>query len=57
VAGTTGALGTILFGRFLLPFEIMSVLLLVAMIGVVVLSQKTRKSGTGDNPPGPAAQV
>jgi NADH-quinone oxidoreductase subunit J len=57
VAGTTGALGTILFGRFLLPFEIMSVLLLVAMIGVVVLSQKTRKSGTGDNPPGPAARL
>jgi NADH-quinone oxidoreductase subunit J len=30
----------LLFTRYLLPFEIVSVLLLVAMVGVVLLSKK-----------------
>jgi NADH-quinone oxidoreductase subunit J len=38
--GATAALGRELFTRYLLPFEIVSVLLLVAMIGVVLLSKK-----------------
>lgn len=38
--GHTQALGTALFTEFLLPFEIVSVLLLVAMVGVVLLSKK-----------------
>jgi NADH-quinone oxidoreductase subunit J len=38
--GGTGPLGTLLFTQYLLPFEIVSVLLLVAMIGVVLLSKK-----------------
>jgi NADH-quinone oxidoreductase subunit J len=38
--GTTQTLGTLLFSKYLLPFEIVSVLLLVAMVGVVLLSKK-----------------
>jgi NADH-quinone oxidoreductase subunit J len=38
--GDTHALGTLLFTQYTLPFEIVSVLLLVAMIGVILLSKK-----------------
>jgi NADH:ubiquinone oxidoreductase subunit 6 (subunit J) len=38
--GRTDALGRLLFTEYLLPFEILSVLLLVAMIGVILLSKK-----------------
>lgn len=38
--GTTSALGERLFTQFLLPFEIVSVVLLVAMVGVILLSRK-----------------
>jgi NADH-quinone oxidoreductase subunit J len=41
--GATAALGRLLFTEYLLPFEIVSVLLLVAMIGVVLLSKKELK--------------
>lgn len=41
--GGTAALGRILFSQYLLPFEIVSVLLLVAMVGVVLLSKKDLK--------------
>lgn len=41
--GSTIPLGRVLFTRFLLPFEIVSCLLLVAMIGVVLLSKKDLK--------------
>jgi NADH-quinone oxidoreductase subunit J len=37
------SLGHLLFGQYLLPFEIISVLLLVAMVGVVLLSKKDLK--------------
>lgn len=40
VQGGTIPLGNLLFQRYLLPFEIVSVLLLVAMVGVVLLSKK-----------------
>jgi NADH-quinone oxidoreductase subunit J len=40
VACETATLGKILFTQFLLPFESVSVLLLVAMMGVVSLSRK-----------------
>jgi len=39
-AGTTEAIGRLLFSKYLVPFEIASVLLLAAMIGVIVLSRK-----------------
>lgn len=41
--GGTAALGERLFQQFVLPFEIVSVLLLVAMVGVVLLSKKELK--------------
>ena len=43
VEGSTEALGRLLFTQYLLPFEILSVLLLVAMVGVVLLSKKELK--------------
>jgi len=41
--GATIPLGKLLFTQYLLPFEIVSVLLLVAMVGVVLLSKKDLK--------------
>src|SRR2546426_361971 len=41
--GSTVLLGQVLFKQYLLPFEIVSVLLLVAMVGVVLLSKKDLK--------------
>ncbi|MFC2172101.1 NADH-quinone oxidoreductase subunit J [Acidobacteriota bacterium] len=38
--GNTEAVGRMLFTHFLLPFEIVSVLLLVAMIGAIVLARR-----------------
>lgn len=38
--GNTHALGELLFTQYALPFEVVSVLLLVAMIGVILLSKK-----------------
>jgi len=38
--GETYSLGKLLFTQYTLPFEIVSVLLLVAMIGVILLSKK-----------------
>jgi len=40
---STARLGKLLFTRYLLPFEIVSILLLVAMVGVVLLSKKDLK--------------
>jgi NADH-quinone oxidoreductase subunit J len=41
--GSTMPLGRSLFEQYLLPFEIISLLLLVAMIGVILLSKKELK--------------
>ena len=41
--GATKPLGKLLFTEFLLPFEIVSVLLLVAMVGAILLSKKELK--------------
>ena len=41
--GSTRALGRLLFTQYLLPFEIVSVLLLVAMVGAILLSKKDIK--------------
>jgi NADH-quinone oxidoreductase subunit J len=43
VEGGTGELGRALFTRYLLPFEVVSVVLLVAMVGVILLSKKDLK--------------
>ena len=41
--GSTLRLGKLLFTQYLLPFEIVSLLLLVAMVGVILLSKKDLK--------------
>ena len=41
--GLTKPLGKILFSAYVLPFEVMSLLLLVAMVGVILLSKKESK--------------
>ncbi|HYE30192.1 MAG TPA: NADH-quinone oxidoreductase subunit J [Methylomirabilota bacterium] len=38
--GATAPLGKLLFSKFLLPFEILSVLLLAAMVGAILLSKR-----------------
>ncbi len=43
LAGETRALGRVLFEQYTLPFEILSILLLVAMVGVILLSKKELK--------------
>jgi NADH-quinone oxidoreductase subunit J len=40
VSGNTEQVGWLLYTRYLVPFEIASVLLLVAMIGAIVLAKK-----------------
>ena len=40
VEGTTAAVGESIFSRFILPFEVVSFLLLAALIGAIVLSRK-----------------
>jgi NADH-quinone oxidoreductase subunit J len=44
--GSPASIGNILFNRFLIPFEITSILLLVAMVGAIVITRDERKSGT-----------
>src|ERR1700694_546462 len=44
---STQLVGRVLFSEYMLPFEIASILLLVAMIGVVVMAKK--KVGVGEN--------
>ena len=41
--GDTALLGHLLFKNYVLPFEVVSVLLLVAMVGVILLSKKDFK--------------
>jgi len=41
--GDTALLGKLLFSQYVLPFEVVSVLLLVAMVGVILLSKKDLK--------------
>jgi NADH-quinone oxidoreductase subunit J len=43
LVGATKPLGRMLFENFLLPFELLSILLLVAMLGVILLSKKDLK--------------
>jgi NADH-quinone oxidoreductase subunit J len=42
--GSASAVGLELYNQYLLPFEITSVLLLVAMIGAIILSKRFRKT-------------
>lgn len=47
VEGNSEWVGTVLYQNYLLPFEIASILLLVAIIGAVVLSKKTARPEGG----------
>lgn len=40
--GSPAAVGEVLFSRYLLPFEVVSVLLLAAMVGAIVLTKRKR---------------
>ncbi len=46
--GTAERIGTELFRRWVLPFEVVSVLLLAALVGAVVLSRRARAAGHAD---------
>ena len=41
--GNTQAIGMVLYTRYLFPFEIASVILLVAMVGAIALGKRTQK--------------
>jgi NADH-quinone oxidoreductase subunit J len=43
IVGDTASIGKLLFTQYILPFEVVSILLLVAMIGVILLSKKDIK--------------
>jgi NADH-quinone oxidoreductase subunit J len=43
IEGSTDALGKLLFTQYVLPFEVVSILLLVAMVGVILLIKKDLK--------------
>ncbi|WP_030567199.1 NADH-quinone oxidoreductase subunit J family protein [Streptomyces aureocirculatus] len=45
--GTTDVTGSILFRHWVLPFEALSVLLLAALVGAIVLSRRNATRGTG----------
>ncbi|MFJ6431517.1 NADH-quinone oxidoreductase subunit J [Streptomyces sp. NPDC091416] len=53
--GSTEATGSFLFRHWVLPFEALSVLLLAALVGAIVLSRKGRKTAPGAAAPGTAA--
>ncbi len=43
IAGTVENIGAVLFGQYLLPFELVSGVLLIGIIGVVSLGQKEKR--------------
>ncbi|MGZ4593320.1 MAG: NADH-quinone oxidoreductase subunit J family protein [Actinomycetes bacterium] len=45
VAGSTGAVGAAVFRSWVLPFELLSLLLLAALIGAIVLSRRDVSAG------------
>ncbi len=45
VAPTTGAIGDALLGPFVLPFEVVSVVLLAALLGAVTMARGWKKGG------------
>lgn len=42
---TTGDIGISLLGKFILPFEILSLLLTAAMVGAIVIAKKEADAG------------
>ena len=54
-SGNTQAIGQLLYSRYLFPFEITSIVLLVAMVGAIVIA-KGRAPASGIAAPRPAAR-
>ncbi|NEB14759.1 NADH-quinone oxidoreductase subunit J [Streptomyces coelicoflavus] len=50
-AGSTAVTGASLFQNWVLPFEALSVLLLAALVGAIVLSRKAKAARAGETPP------
>ncbi len=48
VVGNTQAVGWVLYRTYLVPFEIVSVILLVAMIGAIVFGKRRTSLGSGE---------
>lgn len=46
--GTIKAVGRLLYNRYLLPFELTSILLLIAMIGVVIIAKRDPRTAPAD---------
>ncbi len=58
VAGNTQQVGLLLYSRYLFPFELTSIILLVAMIGAVMIARGRRDAGPAPgagSPPAPPA--
>jgi NADH-quinone oxidoreductase subunit J len=51
IQGTIEAIGKILFTHYLLPFELTSLLLLIAIFGIVSLSQGALSTGKAEDKP------
>jgi len=47
-AGNTEAVGMVLYTTYLVPFEVVSVVLLVAMIGAIVFGRRSATLGSGE---------
>ncbi len=43
--GAPATIGNLLFNTYLLPFEVISILLLAAMVGAIVLTKKRKQNG------------
>ena len=43
--GAPAGIGALLFNTYLLPFEVISILLLAAMVGAIVLTKKQKQNG------------
>ncbi|MFE7434734.1 NADH-quinone oxidoreductase subunit J [Streptomyces tendae] len=56
-AGSTAVTGASLFQNWVLPFEALSVLLLAALVGAIVLSRKARATRAGEASPAGAPQA
>lgn len=46
--GNTEAVGMVLYTTYLVPFEVVSVVLLVAMIGAIIFGRRSAAFGSGD---------
>jgi NADH-quinone oxidoreductase subunit J len=55
--GTADRIGSAVFRQWVLPFEVLSVLLLAALVGAIVISGRVRQGRAGDGPAGTPADL